>query len=292
MNDAGKLVESGRPRHGPKRIGAIMADMGLITQQQIALVLDAMNRDSGILFGETCAKLNLLTAEDVARALALQFGYDHIGDEPDQAPISLESVRNPFGTQAYQIRSVRNYLIRNWFSGGRKSLAIIGVNRGAGVSTFAAGLAISFSQTKMETLLVDGDLRTGGQRELFSIKDRQGLSDTLATDVGLQRVSRIAQFKSLSVLPAGTISPNAFELLSQPAYPALCDLLRQSFDAVLIDTPAFGIGHDALETAAVAGGALIVIQKNVTPTKVLHALKHGLDAQGTLVVGYVLNDFI
>ena len=292
MNNAGKLVESGRPKHGPKKIGTIMADMGLITQQQIALVLDTMNREGGILFGETCAKLKFLTGEEVARALALQFGYDYFSDESGDIAVALESVSNPFGTQAYQIRSVRNFLIRHWFSAERKSLAIIGVNSGAGVSTFAAGLAISFAQTKMETLLVDGDLRAGIQREIFYIKERQGLSDTLTTDAGLQRVCRIAQFNTLSVLPSGTVFPNAFELLSQPAYPTLCDLLRERFDAVLIDTPAFGIGHDALETAAVAGGALIVIQKNVTSTKALQALKDSLNAQGTIVVGYVLNDFI
>lgn len=292
MNDFGKLVESGRPKHGPKKIGAIMADMGLITQQQIAQVLDAMRREGGILFGETCAKLKLLSGEDVARALALQFGYDYIGDEAEQVPISLESVRNPVGTQAYQIRAVRNYLIRNWFCAERKSLAIIGADGGVGASTFAAGLAISFAQTRKETLLVDGDLRAGVQREIFHLKDREGLSDTLTTDAGLQRISRIAQFKSLSVLPSGTVFPNAFELLSQPAYPALCALLRARFDAVLIDTPPFGTGHDALETAAVAGGALVVIQKNVTSTKALQALKQSLTAQGTLVVGYVLNEFI
>jgi capsular exopolysaccharide synthesis family protein len=292
MNDAGKLIESARPRHGPKKIGAIMADMGLITQQQISFVLETMNREGGVLFGETCARLKLLTGEDVARALALQYSHDYIGDEADQVPIALESVRHPFGAHAYQIRSVRNFLIRNWFSSERKSLAIVGVNSGAGVSTFAAGLAISFAQTKMETLLVDGDLRRGIQRELFCLKDRQGLSDTLATNGGLQRISRIAQCKGLSVLPSGTVFPNAFELLSQPAYPTLCDLLRDRFDVVLIDTPAFGIGHDALETAAVAGAALVVVQKNVTSTNALQALKHNLTAQGTAIVGYVLNDFI
>lgn len=292
MNDSGKLVESGRPRHRPKKIGAIMADMGLINQQQIALVLDAMQREGGILFGETCAKLQLLTGEDVARALALQFGYDYIGEAPEEIPIALDVVRNPAGAQAYEIRAVRNFLIRNWFSDQRKSLAIIGADSGAGVSTFTAGLAISFAQTTMEILLIDGDLRSGIQRETFYIQERNGLSDTLATNSGLQRICRVGQYKTLSVLPSGTFLPNQLDLLSQPAYATLCGLLRQHFDVILIDTPAFGIGHDALETAAVAGGALIVIRKDVTSAKALQALKDSLAAQGTAIVGCVINDFI
>jgi protein-tyrosine kinase len=214
-----------------------------------------------------------------------------LGVSADEAPIALESVRDPYGAHANDIRSVRKYLTRNWFSSDRKSLAIIGVNSGAGVSTFAASLAISFAQAKTETLLIDGDLRTGSQRAIFDIKERQGLSDTLMAKPGLQRVCRIAQFKSLAVLPAGTVMPNPLELLSEPSYALLCDLLRQRFGVILIDTPAFCVGPDALETAAVAGGALVVLQKNVTTTKALQALKDGLAAQGTVIVGYVINDF-
>ena len=292
MNDAGKLVESGRAWHGPKRIGAIMADMGLLSQQQIALVLETMQREAGILFGETCAKLALLTTEEVGRALALQFGYDDIGDIPEQVPLALDSVRHPSGAQAQEIRSVRNFLMRNWFCDQRKTLAIIGVESGAGASTFAAGLAVSFAQTKMETLLIDADLRSGIQREIFHLQERHGLSETLMTDVGLQRICRVDQYKTLSVLPSGAANPNQLDLLSHPEYACLCDLVRQRFDVVLIDTPAFSTGHDALETAAVAGGALIVIQKNVSSTKALRALKDSLAAQRTSIVGYVFNDFI
>lgn len=292
MNDTGKLVESGRPRHGGKKIGAIMADMGLLSQQQIVLVLETMQRESGILFGETCAKLALLTAEEVCSALALQFGYDYIGEPAQEAPIALESVSNPAGAQAHEIRSVRNFLIRNWFCDQRKSLALIGVDSGAGVSTLAAGLAISFAQIKMETLLIDADLRSGIQREIFQIPQRQGLSDALVADAGLQRICRIAQYKTLSVLPSGAAVPHQPDILSEPEYARLCDLVRQRFDVVLIDTPAFGVGHDALETAAVAGGALIVIRKNVSSTKALRALKDSLDAQGTSIVGYVINEFV
>lgn len=290
MNDAGKLVESGRSRNGPKKIGAIMADMGLITQQQIAVILDMMSHENGLLFGETCARLKFLTEEDIAMALALQSGYGHVSPAAEIGLIALETVRDPYATQANNIRSVRNLLLRNWFSGERKSLAIIGVNNGSGASTFAASLAVSLAQARTETLLIDGDLRAGIQREIFDIKERQGLSDTLLTKPGLQNICRIAQFDSLSVLPAGTVLPNPLEVLAQPAYPLLCDLLRKRFDAILIDTPAFNVGPDAIETAAIAGGALIVLQKNVTTTRGLQSLKEGLIAQGTVIVGYVLND--
>ena len=291
MNDAKKPCNSGRRRNGTKRIGAIMADMGLITQQQIAEILDMMSYENGLMFGEACARLKFLTEGDIAVALAFQSGYGPVSSAAGAVSIALEIVRDPCGTQANDMRSVRNFLLRNWFLEGRKILAIVGLNNGAGASTFAASLAISLAQAKTETLLIDGDVRAGTQRAIFDIKERQGLSDTLMTKPGLQKICRIAQFDSLSVLPSGTPLPNPLELFSQPSYQLLCDLLRKRFDVILIDTPGFDAGPDALETAAMAGGALIVLQKNATTTKGLQALKDGLTAQGTVIVGYVFNDF-
>ena len=127
-----------------------------------------------------------------------------------------------------------------WFDAEteRKALAIVSPSHGEGRSFIAANLAIVFSQLGERTLLVDADLRTPCQHELFKLGNTPGLSGLLAGSSNHHAVLRVPSLPGLSVLPAGAVPPNPQELLGRPAFVEAVYTLSRDFDVIIIDTPA------------------------------------------------------
>ena len=178
-----------------------------------------------------------------------------------------------------------------WFARGRKSLVVLGLDASDGASLFAANLAVVFSQLGENTLLVDGNLRTPGQQDIFNLPGRQGLSDVLAGRAGTDLIDKIDSFVSLSVLSAGTLPPNPQELLSRTSFGSLNGKLESHFDVVLYDVAPFSAGSDAQAIASKVGGVLLVARKNHTQMAQVAAMIEQMQNSGAEVVGAVLVDF-
>ena len=107
-----------------------------------------------------------------------------------------------------------------WFNPETRhnALAIMSPGAGEGRSFIAANLAIVFSQLGERTLLVDADLRTPSQQDLFKLGNNGGLSGLMANRVGSDAITRVPPLPGLYVLPAGAVPPNPQELLGRPAF--------------------------------------------------------------------------
>ena len=154
----------------------------------------------------------------------------------------------------------------------------------------AANLAIVFSQLGERTLLIDADLRTPRQHELFNLGRGAGLSDLLAGRANAQAVVRITSLVDLSVLPAGAVPPNPQELLGRPAFAELLRSSNSYYDVVIIDTPAAKEYADAQTVAARAGAALMLARKNQSSMSDIAELSQNVQHSGATIVGSVLND--
>jgi capsular exopolysaccharide synthesis family protein len=159
------------------------------------------------------------------------------------------------------------------------------------VSIFASNLAVVFSQLGEQTVLVDANLRSPRQQEVFALNPRQGLSDVLAGRADLDVIARVASFVDLSVLPAGTLPPNPQELLSREAFRNLNTQLESRYDVVLYDVAPFASGVDAMAVAGRAGGVLLVARKDHTRMAALSHMAGQLAEAGAEVVGSVVVDF-
>ncbi|GJI91819.1 MULTISPECIES: chain length determinant protein tyrosine kinase EpsG [Duganella] len=278
------------PRKGDSSIGGLLLASGKITPENAERVL-RMQKELGIRFGEAAQRLGLITEQDIQQVLARQFDYPYLQEGETKFSNQLAAAFRPFSPQVETLRAVRSQLMLRWFASGRKSLAIVGVNQGDGVSIFAANLAVVFSQLGENTLLVDANLRRPRQNEIFDLQARAGLSDILAGRAGTEAVARIDSFVSLSVLPAGTLPPNPQELLSRASFGSLNATLEQNYDVVLYDVPAYATGADLLSIAARAGGVLLVARKNETLLTDINTMTEQLLQSGSKVVGSVLVEF-
>ncbi|QEL65392.1 putative polysaccharide export protein [Oryzomicrobium terrae] len=298
--NAAYIVPGGRPPPGgagnDRAMGAILVDAGRLTPEDAEIIL-RNQRDEGLRFGDAALRLGLLSEEDIQFALSRQFDYPYLA--PGDLSVSKELVAafSPFTPLVEQLRALRSQLMLRWFDGepgsssARRILPILSPGHGEGRSFIAANLAVVFSQLGERTLLIDADLRSPHQADIFHLENRVGLSSILAGRAGLaDAVVRIGALVDLSVLPSGPIPPNPQELLSRPQFNSLLNDVACNFDVILLDTPAAALYADASALAGRAGGAVLVARKGMTLAADLAGLGRSLQQAGIAVVGTVLND--
>ncbi|MDQ6654191.1 MAG: hypothetical protein M3Y80_00050, partial [Verrucomicrobiota bacterium] len=131
-----------------------------------------------------------------------------------------EDARHVF---AESYRNIRSSIFFMPYQGPRpKTLLVTSAVPNEGKSTVSANLAITFALSGARTLLIDGDLRRGAQREAFDISSRIGFAEVLKEEVDWKEVVVPTAYPSLFVLPRG-------KTLSQPSE----HLLRESTDRLL-----------------------------------------------------------
>ena len=272
-------------------IGAILMDRGLLTAEEAQSVLK-LQQEAGIPFGDAAVQLGFLSEGDVRFALSQQFDYTYLPLSGDR-PVSEELVAayQPFSHEVEDLRALRSQLMLRWFDkgAGRRALALVGTATGEGRSFLAANLAIVFSQLGERTLLIDADMRSPRQHQLFKLDNRIGFSSLLGGLSNGNSIVPIPAFSSLSVLPAGPIPPNPLELLNRPSFSQLLGAVARSYDIVLIDTPAALDFADASMIASRVGAALMVARRNETRVAAFSQLARILTGAGVAVVGSVLN---
>lgn len=289
MNIAGGAPLAPRGRS----IGAILMEAGRLSPQEVDFIIEEQQQRN-LRFGEAGLKLGLLKAEDIRYALARQFDHPYVIPGDTRLSEKLIAAFRPNSSVVEQMRALRSQLMMRWLDPdrGRKMIAITSAQRYEGRSFIAANLAVVFSQLGERTLLVDADLRNPSMHKMFKLENRVGLSSLLArrADVS-EAVVRINDLLGLSVLPAGPIPPNPQELIEREQFRAVLDEASDSFDVIVMDTPAAALSADAYVASLRAGAAVVVARKNATPVNAVRSLTNGISQSGAVVVGSVLNGY-
>ena len=274
-----------------RSIGAILIDSGRLTADNAERIL-RLQKAQGMRFGDAAIELGLLTEDDIRFALSSQFDYPYLPLGDNSLSHELVAAYKPSSPVVEQLRALRSQLMLRWFDAEaqRKALAIVSPGAGEGRSFIAANLAIVFSQLGERTLLIDADLRTPRQHELFKLGNNAGLSGLLAGRANANSVVRVPSLLGLSVLPAGAIPPNPQELLGRPAFIETLLSLSRDFDVVIIDTPAASAYADAQTIAVRAGAAILLARKNISSLPDRTQIAGSLQQSGATLLGSVLND--
>ncbi len=281
------------PPPASRSIGAILLDSGQLKPEDAEHIL-RLQKEQNLRFGEAAIRLGLLTEADVQYALSRQYSYRYLRISSDKKPISEEVIAayQPFSPPVEQMRAIRSQLMLRWYDKAdqRQILTVVGAEPGEGRSYLAANLAVVFSQLGERTLLIDANLRTPRQHELFKLKNSTGLSTLLSGRARDEAIIRITDLTSLYVLSAGPVPPNPLELLSRSTFVEFLARMRAMFDMVIIDTPALSVGEDAALIAMRTGAALAVARSTQTRASAFSDMVQGLMYSGVTVVGSVLNE--
>lgn len=263
---------------------------GILSAEEIQAVMKH-KRENRMSFIDAARSLQLVTDEELHRLVALQYGFPYA--VADRVPVADEliAVHAPFAAEVEALRGLRTQLMTRWLSTHpvRRSLAIVGSERGAGRTFLATNLAVVFAQLGVRTLLVDADLRAPRVHALFGLRGSIGLSSLLAGEHDPEVFCQFAELPNLAILPAGMAPPNPQELVGRESFAALLEELGRRFDIILFDTPATDSCADAQLVAAQTGGTVVVARKDQTRIRRTHALADELGAVGSTRVGLVLN---
>jgi receptor protein-tyrosine kinase len=135
--------------------------------------------------------------------------------------------------------------------------------------TFAAtNIAISISlEEDYNVLLVDADIRRQALRQNLGLEANQGFVDLLLNpSLDMADVLLRTNIPRLSVLPAGTMSDRAPELLASGRMRDLIDDMARRYDdrIILFDTAPCLVSSDAATLAAHVGQVVFVVEAEQT----------------------------
>ncbi|MGE5452610.1 MAG: polysaccharide biosynthesis tyrosine autokinase [Acidobacteriota bacterium] len=277
-----------------KPIGDIIAETKNLSPEQIKQVLE-FQKNTGQKFGEAAVALGLAKREDVLWALSQQFHYPY-ADGIKTVNSELVAATNPFDAPAEFFREIRSQLLPTVFKNEdpRRALAVCSPNSGDGKSYFAANLAIAFSQLGGRTLLLDADVRTPRQHEIFGLPNdhtTSGLSGVLAGRAESNVIRPIEALPALFLMPVGVVPPNPLELVQKPTFDFLLNELVRKFDYVIVDTPAAEHGADARVIAAKCGASLALCRQGSTSAAAMQNLVKSLKSGSALFAGTIMNSY-
>ncbi len=172
---------------------------------------------------------------------------------------------------------------------------VIGVSSamaGEGKSLSSINLAFSLSQLDKRILLIDCDMRRPSISTKLNIDKAPGLSNYLTgqneMDEVIQRYPTDSE-ENFDVITAGVNPPNPIELLSSSKMQKALEILRESYDYIIIDLPPVGEVSDAMAAAKFVDGILLVVRQNYCNTASLGGAVSQFEFIESRILGVVMN---
>lgn len=171
----------------------------------------------------------------------------------------------------------------------KKTILVTSAVAGEGKSSVAINLALSLKSESKKVLLLECDLRRPSISNYLGIMDEgnQGLEGVLKGTITFHKA--LQHHDGVSILPAGGTSTNPTEMLNSNRMKVLIDVLKDSFDFIVIDTPPAEEMADALSLCPLVDGVLFVIRHDYADFKVIDVAVRKLQHAGTEIYGVVLN---
>jgi capsular exopolysaccharide synthesis family protein len=174
----------------------------------------------------------------------------------------MTSVNNDASADAFRL--LRTQLLMQMQQNGWQTLAVTSPNKGAGKTTVALNLAISFAmEVDYTALLVDADLRDPDLRQMLELEPGPGLSDYLMGKAALEDLLIHPNIGNFVVLPGGAPVANTSELMRSPMMVEMTRELRARYRDRLIvfDVPPILAGADTLALSAYMDATILLVEE-------------------------------
>ena len=139
-------------------------------------------------------------------------------------------------------------------------------------------------------LLIDADLRTPVQHEIFRMKEKNGLTNALTDTSNLDSCIKKTFMDKLDIITAGEAVPNPSELLASEKFDTIIEKLEEKYNYIIIDTPAVNFFTDAVEIAKKVSGMVMVVRYNDTSSDDIDSAVSRIEFFEANMLGFILND--
>lgn len=193
------------------------------------------------------------------------------------------------------LRQIRNKVLYQADRHHVKSIMITSALAGEGKSTITANLAISIAQSGKSVVLIDCDLRNPSEREVFSLKEGEGLREVLEGKIELvdclttRQDLGLPEDVELSVIPGGKAMEDGTMLLGSEKMRDIIRDMERMADYVILDSAPAGLLTDAVVLARYVDASIFIIQKDyATKDYILDSLDN-LSQSHIRILGGILN---
>lgn len=145
-----------------------------------------------------------------------------------------------------------------------KTLVVFSAEPSEGKSLIVSHLGRSLAETGKKVIAVDCDLRRPKLHTFFEIRNIIGLKEVLEGNADLAVSIIPSDIEGLSVLPSGGMVERPAQLFSSPKMEEVISSLRDGYDYILLDTPAYLAVSDVSIISEYADGLLLVACREVT----------------------------
>lgn len=227
----------------------------------------------------------LYTVKQIEETVALSsIGKIPVFKEPEQ--VHFFNGTSPQGEAFRRLRT--NILARN-HKVSLRTLLITSAEPREGKSTIVSNLAFMLSKLGRKVVVVDSDMRRPTLHTIFGLSNDIGLSNVLMREATLERALQDSEIPQVCVLVSGPLPNNPTELLGSAEMMALIEQLAQTFDMILLDTPALSAVTDAAVLVPMVDGVLLVVGRGLTRKENLRAARQQLADVKAHIVGVVVN---
>jgi len=169
-----------------------------------------------------------------------------------------------------------------------RTLTIVSALPGEGKTTAAINLAlVTALSLGRRVLLIDCDLRRPKVHRALGLQPAAGLAEVLQGEASLDQAITRLEGANLDVLAVRSRPANPSELLGSPAMRELMAKVAQSYDRVILDTPAALGLPDAKAVGDRSDGIVLVVRADRTSQEDVQTVLEIVDR--SRVLGTVLN---
>ncbi len=276
------IVEAAQPSLNPVRPNvqlntAVAAAIGLALGLGLIFVLEHM--DDTIKSSDDLGKMIGLNPLGAIREVNTE-GYEN----------ALITTRDRFSPQSEAYRMIRSNIQFMSVDEPSKSYLVTSSVRGEGKSFVTANLGVVMAQAGHSTIIVDTDLRSPVQHEIFQLQNPKGLTDLLREpELSASNFLESTQVPGLRVLTSGALPPNPSELIGSQRMKQVMAELTEIADVVIYDSPPAVIVADAAILSERVDGAVFVINVGKTRREVIQQAIYNLRQAEANLFGAVLN---
>jgi len=219
------------------------------------------------------------------RTISLRSPHRH---SDGQQHLLVVSAPADLATEA--LRSLRTSLHFARLEAKNNLLMISGSSPNAGKTFVSANLGAVIAQAGQRVLLIDGDMRKGGQHKVLGGRPENGLSELIAGQIEPAAAIRtVKEVEGLHFIARGKIPPNPSELLMHRNFSALLNKLMPQYDLIIIDTPPILAVTDAAVIGHHAGTSLLVVRFGLNQSREIALARQRFEQNGVEIKGAIFN---
>lgn len=187
------------------------------------------------------------------------------------------------------INHIRTGIIYSNFDRPPKIVLVTSAVPHEGKTTCSTNLALAFSKLG-KTLLIDADFRKPRIAKIAQMENVTGLTGYVAGQNSLTEcLFQDPDLETLRVMRSGEVPPNPLELLSSDRFKQTLEMMKKSFDYIVIDSAPILPVSDGVVLGKLADAVLMVLKAGSTSHQVADAAVKRFSSAGIVPTGVVLS---